>query len=556
MACFRPNPNDLTVRAVTKPFETAKSLSVQVDGETIQLRGKKGVVLERIPLNNVHWLPCSLPGGVHHCISLQFNEPQTKEIFLKAHSRSAVAHILTSLDTAAAKLTSRPAKATTVHAVARPPSEDMIVLDDSVPDPSPIDLSEQQESPDHAHSTARCPRCWQLAQLLDEHEAQTQDMEVLRADLLACREDLVAAEKEREAAVARAATAAANKARAAAQARQTELEMSLAEAAERCAKLLQELRMTADTADDNAAKCKELQAALATAEEEKKLLVEAMTTAQAQLHDAQEAFKQTASQLHGASKACAAAKSQATATRSELDEAREEAAKHAQIAQQVQRELSSLQAALEEAQRETAHSQQAWAKERTRLESALATLSGSISHDSSSGDYNGRAAVEATVLRAQVDELREQLSEARAAAAGREHEERADIARAAAQRAQNELEKTKKKLEEHYLTLQEEVQLLRKQASAAQLQAANSNATLDTERAAAHRAAEEVAVLRERLTTALTAQAAAVKERHGLEAVVDRLEVQVDRQRRKNETLEVRCKELEAKFVAARAQGS
>ena len=281
---------------------------------------------------------------------------------------------------------------------------------------------------------------------------------------------------------------------------------------------------------------------MSTAQEEKKILVEALTTAQAQLHDAKKAFTETASQLQGASQCCATAKSQATAARSELEEAREEAARHANIAQQVQKELSSLQLALEDAQREAAYSQQAWAQERTRLETALATLSGTVSGggNNNNNDSNARAAVEATVLRAQVDELREQLS----------------AAKAAALRAQEELDKTKKKLEEHYLILQEEVQLLRKQASTAQLQAANSHATLDAERNAAQRAAEDVAVLRERLTAALTAQATAVKERHGLEAVVDRLEVQVDRQRRKNETLEMRCKELEAKFEAAVAKKS
>ena len=541
--CFRPNPDDLTVRAVTKPYEIAKGMYVAVEGETIQLRGKRGMVLERIPMHMVRWLPCSLPGGVDHCISLQYKEPQAKEIFLKTRTRAAVAHILTTLDAAAAKLSPRPPASVTVHATAHLP----VTLEEPATSPSPIDASEEREQ---NHAPSRCPRCWQLAQLLDEHEAQSQDMEVLRADLDACRADVEvalrerdAALQERDAALARAARAA-ELARNSSKTRQAELETCLAEAAERCEKLLHELRVAADAADTNAARCTELQAALEKAEEEKKLLVDALTTAQAQLHDAQSAFKETASQLQGASRSCSNAKAQASAARSELAVACEDAASHADVAQKVQKELAALQLALEQAQQEAADSQRAWQVERERLEGALAAFA--KQNNSGTSSSSDRSSAEAVVLRAQVDELKEQLSAAQAAAVGRQHEERTHAAEKAALRAQEELSTTKRALGEHYAGLKEEVKGLREQAAALALEAANSTAARDAERSAAQTAASEVAMLKERLTAALATQAATVKERNSVELAVDRSAVEMDRLRRRNEALEARCKVLEA----------
>jgi chromosome segregation ATPase len=540
MECFRPDPHDLRVKAVKKPYEKAKAMYVRVEGDDIQLRGHKGGILESIPMHMVRWLPCSLPGGIDHCISLQYKQPQTKEIFLKAKTRSAVADILNSLDAAAAGKTF-PA-AVEIQA--------LCVEEETTA--SPIDITEQQESVDRSHSSARCPRCWQLAQLLDEHEAQLQEMDVLKAELESCRADLLEAIEQRNEAVARAASAA-DLARAEAQARLAELEACLAEATDRCEKLVKELRLAAAAADDNASKCRELQNAVDKAEEEKKFLVEALTTAQAQLHDAQEAFKETASQLQGASKSCAATKSQASITRSELEKAREEALKHSELVRSLQNELKTLQINLERAQQDAANSQRAWAEEKGRLEGALAAMNeyNNNSHSSlyiSSNEHTStstkdRTSIEAMVLRTQVDELKEQLINARAAAAEREHKERTHAAEAAAKRAQKELDSTQKTLEEHYAALQEEAKSLRAQVGTAQLDAANAATALDSQRAAAKKLEDELIGLQERLTAALTAQSAAVKERHGLEAAIDRSKVEIDRLVRRNKALEARCQE-------------
>jgi chromosome segregation ATPase len=538
MDCFRPNPHDLRVKSVKKPYEKSKGMYVRVEGDDIQLRGHKGGLMESIPMHMVRWLPCSLPGGIDHCISLQYKQPQTKEIFLKAKTRSAVADILNSLDAAASGKTF-PA-AVEIHAIGVEAEA-----------PSPIDTSKQQENSDQSHSSARCPRCWKLAQLLDEHEAQLREMEILKAELESCRADLLEAIEQRDEAVDRAANAA-ELARAAAQARQAELEACLAEATDRCEKLVKELRLAAAAADDNASKCTELQNMLGKAEEEKKLLVEALTTAQAQAHDLQEAFKETTSQLQGASKSCASLKSQASGTRSELEKAQEEASKYSELVHSLQNELKTLQTNLEQVQQEAANRQQVWAEEKGRLEGALAAMNNSKNHSSSYVSSNehitaGRSSVEAMVLRSQVDELKEQLNTARAAAAEREHEERTNAAESAAKRAQKELGSTQKTLEEHYAALQEEAKSLRAQVVTAQLEAANASTALKSQHSAAKKAEDEVVELQERLTAALAAQSAAVKVRHGLEAAVDRSKVEIDRLVRRNKALEARCQKNENK---------
>jgi chromosome segregation ATPase len=536
MDCFRPDPHDLRVKSVKKPYEKAKAMYVRVEGDNIQLKGHKGGVLDSIPMHMVRWLPCSLPGGIDHCISLQYKQPQTKEIFLKAKTRSAVADILNSLDAAAAGKTF-PA-AVEIQAVST--VEDVVGS-------TMIDITEQQENADASHSPARCLRCWQLAQLLDEQEAQLQEMELLKAELEACRADLNIAIEQRNEAVARAENAA-DLARAAGQARQAELEACLAEATDRCEKLVKELRIAAAAADDNAAKCRELQKELDKTEEEKKFLVEALTTEQARVHDLQEAFKEAKSQLQGTVKSCASLKSQASGNRSELDKAREEALKHSELVHSLKNELKSLQTSLERAQQEAATSQQVWAEEKGRLEGALAAMGNNNAHSPlyiSSNEHTStdRSSVEAMVLRTQVDELKEQLNTARVAAAEREHKERTQAAEAAAKRAQKELGNTQKTLEEHYAALQEEAKSLRAQVVTAQLEAANAASALESQRAAAKKSEDEVVGLQERLTAALAAQSAAVKERHGLEAAVDRSKVEIDRLVRRNKALEAQCQE-------------
>jgi len=536
MGCFHPNPHDLRVKSVKKPYEKSKGMYVRVDGDDIQLRGHKGGLLESIPMHMVRWLPCSLPGGIDHCISLQYKQPQTKEIFLKAKTRSAVADILNNLDAAAAGKTF-PAvvevQANTAEAEA----------------PPPVDIPKQKDNADQGHSSARCPRCWKLAQLLDEHEAQLREIEILKAELESCRANLHAAIDQRNEAVDRAANAA-ELARAAAQARQAELEACLAEATDRCEKLVKELRLAAAAADNNALKCKELQNTIDTTEEEKKLLVEALTTAQAQAHDLQEAFKETSSQLQGASLSCASLKSQASGTRSELKKAQDEAIKHSEMVHSLQSELKSLQNNLEQVQQEAATSQQVWAEEKGRLEGALAAMSNIKDHSSSSISSNehnaaGRSSVEAMVLRTQVDQLKEELNIAQAAAAEREHKERTHAAESAAKRAQNELGTTQKTLEEHYAALHEEAKSLRAEVVTAQLEAANAATALESQRSAARKLDEEVVELQERLTAALAAQSAAVKVRHGLEAAVDKSKVEIDRLVRRNKALEARCQKNE-----------
>ena len=103
MNCFRPDPYDYSLKAVPKTFETAKALVIRLEEGKIELCSHKGTLLESVSLTDVQWSPCSLPAGGDHCLSLQFKQPQPREILLSAKSRAAVHHLIRALDRAASK---------------------------------------------------------------------------------------------------------------------------------------------------------------------------------------------------------------------------------------------------------------------------------------------------------------------------------------------------------------------------------------------------------------------------------------------------------------------
>lgn len=257
MDCFRPNPNDLTVRAVCKGYQSAKSLEVKCEGPFIRLCSRKGEVLESVRLDSVRWTPCALPGGQDHCLSLQYKEPQVTEIFLKAKSRKAVAQLAARLDKAARHLPPKQPSpsAQTVHVTAHPPSE-------------------PEDPPAAPHAPSQCTNCRNLARLIDEHEAQTIELDSVYSELTELKAELQAL-RDKNSQLSSQFDAAEGKAAAlmlaeqAAKRRAEELEKCLAEAAERCEKLLQELQAVAQAADKSTAACRGLQSRLAEANEEK-----------------------------------------------------------------------------------------------------------------------------------------------------------------------------------------------------------------------------------------------------------------------------------------------
>ena len=101
MNCFRPDPYDYSLKAIPKTFETAKVLLMSLENGKIELRSRKGALLESMPLTEVQWSPCSVPAGGDHCLSIQYKQPQPREILLSARSRAAVHHLIRALDRAA-----------------------------------------------------------------------------------------------------------------------------------------------------------------------------------------------------------------------------------------------------------------------------------------------------------------------------------------------------------------------------------------------------------------------------------------------------------------------
>jgi len=261
MDCFRPNPNDLGVRAVSKAFQTAKSLTMKCEGHNILLCSRKGVVLQSIPLAMVVWSPCALPQGKDHCLSLQFKEPQTQEIVLKARNRRAVAQLAAQLDRAARQLPRKQPGSElihTVHAVAHAPTDD------------------SASNTTEVHETSRCTRCGELSRLIDEHEEQTQELEGAYSELEALRAAFEAAKKECSTLSSHLNTAESKigdltAAESDAKRRARELESCLEEATDRCEKLVQELKVAAQAADGQAVSCQHLQAKINDSEEEKKV---------------------------------------------------------------------------------------------------------------------------------------------------------------------------------------------------------------------------------------------------------------------------------------------
>jgi valyl-tRNA synthetase len=103
MNCFRPDPYDYSLKAIPKTFETAKVLLMSLEKGKIELRSRKGALLESMWLTDVQWSPCSVPAGGDHCLSIQYKQPQPREILLSAKSRAAVHHLIRALDRAASK---------------------------------------------------------------------------------------------------------------------------------------------------------------------------------------------------------------------------------------------------------------------------------------------------------------------------------------------------------------------------------------------------------------------------------------------------------------------
>jgi hypothetical protein len=265
MDCFQPKHLDLTVKAVPKVYETAKALNIRLNGKSIELCSRRGTLLEAIPFEAVQWALCSLPGGIDHCISLQYKSPQPREIVLCARSRGAVVHIVRSLDRAAAKLgPAVPPTNPPDAAGSTTPSDDSsnyantnMELNGSPPRSPGVG-----EGSPAGHSRASCPRCWQLADLLDAHQIQEQKVDSIQVELRETHAKYEAVNKELEKAMA--AVAVANAEEKKAQKRATELESCLKDAIEKCEGLVNELKDAGDGLKSSEDRCKAV-------EEEKKV---------------------------------------------------------------------------------------------------------------------------------------------------------------------------------------------------------------------------------------------------------------------------------------------
>lgn len=263
MDCFQPNRLDLTVKAVSKVYETAKALNIRLNGKCIELCSRRGALLEAIPFEAVQWALCSLPGGIDHCISLQYKSPQPREIVLCARSRAAVVHIVRSLDRAATKLgPEAPSTNPPDTGGSTTPSNDSIIYARTSMESNGSPRAPgggDDGSP--GHSRATCPRCWQLADLLDAHQMQEQKLDSIQGELRASHAKHEALNKELEKAMATVAVATTEERRA--QKRAAELESCLKDAIEKCEGLVNELKEAGDELKSSEERCKAV-------EEEKK----------------------------------------------------------------------------------------------------------------------------------------------------------------------------------------------------------------------------------------------------------------------------------------------
>ena len=333
--CHDPR-NSNYLKPVCRPYENIGAVELRCDGEKIHVRSRLGAVLETIALKDITWRPCALPGR-DHCLSLQFKVPQARELVFKARSQKIVAQLTSILDTAAEALPERKSSS-------QPPSEISLRADARPTTSEKADCLDHQSKPkkdseveeESASSPKQCPRCLQLAELLEDHEAHLQQGETLHAELASCKEALKTAERERDEQTksflhAEERCQMAEQGQASALIRCKTLEKRLEEAVHRRDELAKKMAEAMTATQESESHVSKLEGTLSTIEEEKKLLIAALTSAQAQLHDLSCACKQTSAELEEVKGSCALSRRQAEekqrtleALNEELDQTRKE----------------------------------------------------------------------------------------------------------------------------------------------------------------------------------------------------------------------------------------
>lgn len=273
----------------------------------------------------MNWTPCALPGGKDHCIALQIHSDGPKELLFRAANRTAVASLVAKLDLAAQRLASKlqqQQETIHVHAMAdieddeltdqdqvvgeeMPPEEEPSLtnpLNDSIsfgPDDQPrlapalqLSNAEEVQSRQTSGSSVRllacpartedaepapCPNCRHLESMTAEHVAQAKQLQEISRELNVALERLDVSHNdsvklEKRLADAHEDVVAHGQALEAATKREAELRTSLAEAVTRCEELTKELQSLFNTSEAKETRCQELLAALATSQEEQKVV--------------------------------------------------------------------------------------------------------------------------------------------------------------------------------------------------------------------------------------------------------------------------------------------
>ena len=287
------------LKPICRPYESLRAIDIRLDDEDILICSRLGAILETIPLNEVTWRPCALPGK-DNCISFQFKNPQSREVLFKASNKKVIQDITSLLDKAAERLAQNPASEQ------GPESPQSVVDSDPVSvDSDDRSKSEEYQAPqieDNQVSSADCTRCLEVSKVFQENELHLQKIEALHLDLDVCKKKLQQVEKERED-QSQVIVSVNQKLKIAQEAKCTyerrcqELEESLHHANAKCEKLIKEVSSAKKSALAAETKSKDIQASLDATEEENRLLIAALTTAQAQLHDTNSAFKEVSHQL-------------------------------------------------------------------------------------------------------------------------------------------------------------------------------------------------------------------------------------------------------------------
>jgi predicted ribosome quality control (RQC) complex YloA/Tae2 family protein len=87
-----------SVQCVLESYQSEKRvfLSASRSDGTVQICNGRGIVLKRIPMHEVEWNACTLPGHLK-CIQIRYKKPQECEILFKAASEASVQRTLKKL---------------------------------------------------------------------------------------------------------------------------------------------------------------------------------------------------------------------------------------------------------------------------------------------------------------------------------------------------------------------------------------------------------------------------------------------------------------------------